>query len=105
MPGVLVEHARDPASPGGAHRPPHRRATMKRVRAAALSAAAVVPLALGLPGAAATPSDDDRHRNGTNEESATEADFTRSVLTTGLSDPFEIIWGPDDQLWVTERTA
>ncbi|GAA4288830.1 glucose/sorbosone family PQQ-dependent dehydrogenase [Georgenia daeguensis] len=36
---------------------------------------------------------------------AIEDDFTREVLTTGLSDPFEVIYGPDDMLWVTERTS
>lgn len=32
-------------------------------------------------------------------------DATMTVLATGLSNPFEIIYGPDDRLWVTERTA
>ncbi len=27
------------------------------------------------------------------------------VVATGLSNPFQVIWGPDDYLWVTERTA
>lgn len=36
---------------------------------------------------------------------AVEDDFTREVLTTGLSDPFEVTYGPDDMLWVTERTS
>jgi PQQ-dependent dehydrogenase (s-GDH family) len=27
------------------------------------------------------------------------------VVTSGLSAPWEVIWGPDDQLWVTERTG
>ena len=31
--------------------------------------------------------------------------FTLSVLTTGLEYPWEITWGPDEYLWVTERTA
>jgi PQQ-dependent dehydrogenase (s-GDH family) len=25
------------------------------------------------------------------------------VLASGLSDPFELLWGPDDHLWVTEK--
>lgn len=31
--------------------------------------------------------------------------FTSRVLTTGLADPWEITWGPDDFLWVTEKTG
>ena len=29
--------------------------------------------------------------------------FTMRVVTSGLEGPWEIIWGPDQQLWVTER--
>jgi PQQ-dependent dehydrogenase (s-GDH family) len=29
--------------------------------------------------------------------------FTSRVLTTGLADPWEIAWGPDGFLWVTEK--
>lgn len=31
--------------------------------------------------------------------------FTFRVLTTGLADPWEITWGPDGFLWVTERAG
>src|SRR3954471_9580989 len=31
--------------------------------------------------------------------------FAKRVVTSGLADPFQIVWGPDDYLWVTERTA
>ena len=31
--------------------------------------------------------------------------FDMKVLTTGLQGPWEITWGPDDYLWVTERTG
>src|SRR6185503_1548924 len=31
--------------------------------------------------------------------------FEKRVVTTGLADPFQVTWGPDDYLWVTERTA
>ncbi len=31
--------------------------------------------------------------------------FTQSVLISDLKGPWEITWGPDDMLWVTERTA
>ena len=38
-------------------------------------------------------------------QNAGEESFTLSVLTTGLEYPWEIAWGPDGYLWVTERTA
>jgi PQQ-dependent dehydrogenase (s-GDH family) len=31
--------------------------------------------------------------------------FTMRVLATGLDDPFEVAWGPDDRLWITERVG
>lgn len=31
--------------------------------------------------------------------------FKRSVVVSGLADPWEITWGPDGQLWTTERVA
>jgi PQQ-dependent dehydrogenase (s-GDH family) len=31
--------------------------------------------------------------------------FTRGVVTTGLGDPYEIVWGPDARLWVTEKSG
>src|SRR5947209_10143883 len=36
------------------------------------------------------------------EEAGPEA-FSFRVLATGLEFPFEITWGPDGYLWVTER--
>jgi PQQ-dependent dehydrogenase (s-GDH family) len=31
--------------------------------------------------------------------------FTTRVVATGLEDPWEVAWGPDDFLWVTERVG
>ena len=31
--------------------------------------------------------------------------FTLRVVATGLGNPWEVTWGPDNVLWVTERTA
>jgi PQQ-dependent dehydrogenase (s-GDH family) len=31
--------------------------------------------------------------------------FTMRVVARGLANPFQIVWGSDDHLWVTERTA
>jgi len=36
---------------------------------------------------------------------ASGARFEKRVVTTGLANPFQILWGPDDHLWITERTA
>jgi PQQ-dependent dehydrogenase (s-GDH family) len=37
-------------------------------------------------------------REGTKE-------FSRQVVVSGLEGPWELTWGPDNQLWVTERTG
>ncbi len=31
--------------------------------------------------------------------------FTRRVVVSGLANPWEVTWGPDGHLWITERTA
>src|SRR4051812_2523863 len=31
--------------------------------------------------------------------------FAMRVVTTGLANPFQVLWGPDEYLWVTERTG
>jgi PQQ-dependent dehydrogenase (s-GDH family) len=31
--------------------------------------------------------------------------FVKRVVTTGLENPFQVTWGPDGDLWITERTA
>ena len=31
--------------------------------------------------------------------------FDKSVLASGLANPWELAWGPDDMLWVTERSG
>jgi PQQ-dependent dehydrogenase (s-GDH family) len=31
--------------------------------------------------------------------------FTKRVVATGLGDPYEIVWGPDRHLWVTEKSG
>src|SRR3954462_12397568 len=31
--------------------------------------------------------------------------FAMRVVTTRLANPFQVVWGPDDYLWVTERTG
>src|SRR5262245_59456412 len=34
-----------------------------------------------------------------------QSPFTFRVVDTGLSSPWEVTWGPDGQLWVSERIA
>lgn len=34
-----------------------------------------------------------------------QSPFSFRVVASGLSMPWEVVWGPDDQLWVTERTG
>src|SRR5262245_31581702 len=36
---------------------------------------------------------------------ATQEPFAMRVLATGLEAPWDITWGPDNRLWVTERTG
>src|SRR5260221_6623533 len=44
-------------------------------------------------------------RAATQTTPVSSARFEKRVVTTGLANPFQIVWGPDDYLWVTERTA
>ena len=64
---------------------------MKRVAtfAAAMLALAFPAIAQNTPDSAVT---------GTKQ-------FEQTVLATGFEGPWEITWGPDDWLWVTERTG
>jgi len=34
-----------------------------------------------------------------------EPSFTKRVVTSGLASPWEVTWGPDNQLWITERAG
>jgi PQQ-dependent dehydrogenase (s-GDH family) len=34
-----------------------------------------------------------------------QPEFSIRVVASGLSAPWEVVWGPDDHLWVTERTG
>jgi hypothetical protein len=37
--------------------------------------------------------------------SAQPEDFQMRVVANGFEDPWEVTWGPDNHLWITERTA
>ncbi|CAN5212756.1 hypothetical protein BH20ACT9_BH20ACT9_08780 [soil metagenome] len=43
--------------------------------------------------------------NATPAGAAQRESFASRVLTTGLENPWEITWGPDGYLWVTEKSA
>lgn len=47
----------------------------------------------------------DKAVSATNEEVPTVCAFATSVLTKSLENPWEMLWGPDGFLWVTERTG
>jgi PQQ-dependent dehydrogenase (s-GDH family) len=49
------------------------------------------------PGDAATPEAD--------AGAAPPVEFSKRVVTSGLGSPWEITWGPDDALWITERAV
>ena len=36
---------------------------------------------------------------------STDGGFARRILARGLANPWEVTWGPDGHLWVTEKTA
>jgi PQQ-dependent dehydrogenase (s-GDH family) len=83
--------------------PPHRlthrkQRTLTFPRRAAL-AALILPLSALLAAATATSA------TAATEPVAGSGDFTKKVLATGLSNPFEVIYGPDKRLWVTERST
>lgn len=44
-------------------------------------------------------------QNPRNQVAVGPETFTRRVVATGLDNPWEVTWGPDGYLWVTERTA
>lgn len=56
-------------------------------------------LALGLVASQASPDNPRNHHNVGPEH------FTMRVVATALGNPWEITWGPDGYLWVTERSA
>jgi len=56
-------------------------------------------LALGIVASQTSP-DNPRNRHNVGPEH-----FTMRVVATALGNPWEITWGPDGYLWVTERSA
>ena len=56
-------------------------------------------LALGIVAAQTSPD------NPRNQHNLGPEDFTMRVVASGLGNPWEITWGPDGYLWVTERSA
>lgn len=56
-------------------------------------------LALGVVAAQTSPDNPRNHHNVGPEQ------FTMRVVASGLGNPWEVAWGPDGFLWVTERSA
>ncbi len=56
-------------------------------------------LALGIAASQTSPDNPRNHHNVGPEH------FTMRVVAAGLGNPWEITWGPDGYLWVTERSA
>jgi PQQ-dependent dehydrogenase (s-GDH family) len=69
-----------------------------------LAATVALPLLAGTPASASAPNPPDGSSGSAGAVAASE-DFSAAVLATGLDNPFEIIYGPDDLLWVTEKNA
>ena len=44
-------------------------------------------------------------QNGPETALAPDKRFSKRVVTSGLAGPWEVAWGPDNMLWITERTA
>jgi PQQ-dependent dehydrogenase (s-GDH family) len=59
-------------------------------------------LAFGVTATSATQSSPDNPRN---QHHTGPERFTMRVVAAGLGNPWEITWGPDGYLWVTERSA
>ncbi|GAA1402566.1 PQQ-dependent sugar dehydrogenase [Kitasatospora putterlickiae] len=64
---------------------------------------AVSALALGVTLATSVPATAGGPTGPSSPASGPE--FTKSVLATGLNDPYELLWGPDGQLWSTEKSG
>ncbi len=44
-------------------------------------------------------------QNGPETALKPDKQFRKKIITSGLAGPWEITWGPDSKLWVTERTG
>jgi PQQ-dependent dehydrogenase (s-GDH family) len=63
-----------------------------------LARVAVLPMAILFLGQAFAQDGPESVMRGTKQ-------FSRNVLVSGLGGPWELAWGPDNMLWVTERTG
>src|SRR5688572_4026806 len=61
-----------------------------------IAAAGTLALLCGMTAFAQNPRD--RHNVGPET-------FTSRTVATGLANPWDIVWGRDDHLWITERTG
>src|SRR5687767_5669866 len=71
---------------------------MRPTLARRLTVAAGSALALSCGVTAFAQNPRDRHNVGPET-------FTSRTVATGLDNPWDIVWGPDDHSWITERTG
>jgi PQQ-dependent dehydrogenase (s-GDH family) len=75
------------------------------VRVGATIVCAVFVLAPRLRGPAAAQTVAPNPLAALGVQTAPPESFSVRVVVSGLLDPWEVLWGPDDRLWVTERSA
>lgn len=46
-----------------------------------------------------------KNNSSSSEPPLTDAELDVRVLTSGLSHPWELVWGPDNKIWMTERNG
>src|SRR5262245_9906512 len=73
-------------------------AFMENVLMKCSARATILTISMLFPGLAPAQDGPDSVLRGTKQ-------FRKSVVVSGLAGPWELTWGPDNMLWVTERTG
>ena len=72
----------------------------KKIFLYAVLTAFTISCATGLPDPIVAPGPEELNSSNTSFE---ELGLTVSNLVTGLDTPWDLVWGPDDYIWVTKR--